>query len=371
MTAKAYSRGRYRLALIVIFGVTLASAASAYRIIFPHIHEQMTRAAEACLAAAQNAAPENCLAYHEGFPALTLATKGIVVETRDASNDLAIATRWPDDPTLQIHVGPSLLSYYRNMTRKCASKVARNRNLDVAGLLCSSHYGDLQFMHAQASNGENADQTRAKILDWSAYAFDVAVGNVRSDALYCETIRRRQSTISAAMAPDGFAFCDDRRRGLRTYRGWRVSTFFTLRCRSLFGSARCPEALPSDADRLARLRATGALLHMIQDSFSQSHVRRGERGRIGAPDTHVSKIVCLPATEFYDYNQQEAAHEDHGAADFPPSLDSATCVPGSTIHDPITASAMTLWHIRRGGNNGPFLEYMRSHVLGEGGEGGS
>jgi hypothetical protein len=353
------------MVLIAAAAITvITSAASAYKIVFPHIHEDMTRQAEACRDAAQLAAPRNCLDYYEGFPALTLKTEGIVVATRDESNDLAIATRWPDDPSLQINAGPSLLYYYADITRRCPAIVARNRNLDAAGLMCSSHYGDLQFMHAQASNGDNADQTRRKILDWAAYAFDVAAGNIRSDASYCRTIRGLESTISAALAPTEFAFCDDRRGRLRSYRGWRVSTFFTLRCRSLFGPAECPEAPDSEAGRLTRLRASGALLHMIQDSFSQSHVRRGRRGRIGAPDTHVSKIVCLPAAEFYDYNLQVAAHEDHAAADLPPSLDPATCVPGSTIHDPITASAMTLWYIGRSGDSGPFVEYVRRHVLG-------
>jgi hypothetical protein len=144
-----------------------------------------------------------------------------------------------------------------------------------------------------------------------------------------------------------------------------VSTFFTLKCRRIVGSARCPDELRiEEAAALTRLRAKGALMHLIQDSFSQSHARRGARGRVGAPDAYVAKVVCLPATEFYDYEKQVAAGEDHAAADYPPSLDAATCRKGSTIDDPITASAKVLRLVEQHADRAEFLTYFRTHVLG-------
>jgi hypothetical protein len=364
---------RVGFAILALSAGAYATCAQAYRIVFPHIHEEMTRGAEDCLAAAKHREPNNCLAYYEGFPARTVSVPKLLVavENNPPLSSYQLASRWSDDPTGQIRPA-TIVKYLLDMEMKCKDIIADSRRLDEAGLLCSTHYGDLQFMHAQASRGEGAELTRHRILDWAAFAFDVAAGNVRGSANYCPTLQERPSSavpgqpsfVSAAMAPADFAYCKDG-RGLRQFREWRVSTFFTFRCRNPFTSRTCWETTDETlAQEQAQLRATGALLHLIQDSFSQSHVRRGPRGRIGAPDTHVSKIVCLPATEFYDYELQVKAAENHPGGDLPPSLDAASCQPGSAIHDPITASAMTLWYVKRGGDSARFVQYLREHVFG-------
>ena len=100
--------------------------------------------------------------------------------------------------------------------------------------------------------------------------------------------------------------------------------------------------------------ARGALLHVIQDSFSQSHAMRGP-----ATTPFTPRIVCMVPTGFYNYLGQEG----HADADHIPALDES-CLGNGSIDDPITASAMALHHMDRRTGAREFNCYLQARVFG-------
>ena len=106
----------------------------------------------------------------------------------------------------------------------------------------------------------------------------------------------------------------------------------------------------------------GALLHMVQDSFSQSHVARGPEGSRG----YEARIRCLPAERFYNFNGEDGRGQDgHSAADQLPDYDTESCNAAiRTVDDPITASARLLWMLDQGHSSEQAVAYVRAHVLG-------
>lgn len=339
-----------RYGMMVALGALVAqgsSAAGAYEIRPKDgIHEAMTLLASECLAAAKGAEPRDCLVYGGRIPSLLSRRRPY------SYSDLEEASRWPDDPTHQIR-GASLLKFGFNARINCPRILRKNPEVGNAGLLCSSHHGTLQFMHAmQSSAGEDTAATRAKILDWARFAFSVATHRVDLNQSYCDYFRRNQTSISSAFAPSSFPFC----KANGQTPGWRVSTLFSLKCGNPVSSRNCVEPNEFRDSNLARRNATGAVLHLIQDSFSQSHAARGDSG-----DPSFSSVVeCRLPTAFYNYKRQTSSA--HGRADQVPTF-ARSCGPGAEADDVITASAMALWHIRQRSDPALLISYLENRVF--------
>ena len=118
-----------------------------------------------------------------------------------------------------------------------------NTEFGKAGnFLYRTHFGDMQFMHAMAARGETLARTQERILLWMRFTWQVATGEIATDA--------RIDTLAPEFGRDILASFDDR----------TVAQFFETR------SGTPPE-------RIRRL-ALGALLHTVQDSFADGHAER-------------------------------------------------------------------------------------------------
>ena len=110
-------------------------------------------------------------------------------------------------------------------------------------MLNRSHFGDLQFLHSMASRvGDRAQDTKSAIMMWTEFAYKVATGKILGSTMlkdvhigdFDKLFPGQEATVENLFI-----------MGDTTYRGSSLKNF-----------------------------AFGTLLHMVQDSFSESHVSR-------------------------------------------------------------------------------------------------
>lgn len=110
-------------------------------------------------------------------------------------------------------------------------------------MLNRSHFGDMQFLHSMASRvGDRAQDTKLSIMMWAEFAYKVAIDKIQGPT------RLKGVPISGfnRFFPGHEATVENLfLMGDTTYRGNSLKNF-----------------------------AFGTLLHMVQDSFSESHVSR-------------------------------------------------------------------------------------------------
>lgn len=156
-------------------------------------HESLTSLAIDCLNQKSSAdtRPTACLsgqgkieAYRseQRFTVPAISSKSITAE------EMMDASSWPDDPT-------RLGSYFGaviNLFQMCESFWAflgidaHYENIS-GGLACNSHFGQLQFFHAQASaTGESYLSTRNKILAWIRFNYEVIRDERLLSRAYCD-----------------------------------------------------------------------------------------------------------------------------------------------------------------------------------------
>ncbi|HEX8380890.1 MAG TPA: hypothetical protein VF619_10125 [Allosphingosinicella sp.] len=354
---------------LLICAIVAGTAAQAYEIRVRRpfvkkadVHESITALAEECLKKTGPVSPARC--WHSGVDLGKLS----ISRDDERYSPLQVAVRWPDDPTRQDR-NTSFPKIGYNLFRGCDKLVRKSRVIEEIGLLCSSHYGKMQFFHAQAVDEDKSPaDTHGRILAWADLAFRIATdarlddGKRLLDANYCQFILSEPAALSEVMRCKSPSIYDD----------WNVSTFFALSCATPWASYSCP--FPTEAaeeDRLAILSAKGALLHLVQDSFSQSHASRS----VGAPvpangpqSGFVSKVVCAYPTNYFNYREQKSKR--HKKADRPPLRDASCNDDPRTAaeNDPqtddvITASAMVLWHLENGTPKS-FRKYLVDRVFG-------
>lgn len=104
------------------------------------------------------------------------------------------------------------------------------------------HFGDMQHMHSMANgDGEGAADVRDRIIAWMRFLYGVSTCSIRPEAF-----------ISKLEISDQFS-----RKS-----GWTVHYLLNPSKEKRIRPSRIPEV------------ATGALLHVVQDSFSAAHVHR-------------------------------------------------------------------------------------------------
>lgn len=269
--------------------------------------------------------------------------------------------RWPDDPTRLLE-GEKSVSDLEKPTKDTASEGfsschsrAKEGEYSIAadGLLCNSHYGRLQFLHSMAEkNGELSSTTRSRMDEWIEFAYLVATSKIKVSNNYCafwkdNEVFPKLSKIMYESSLKDNKLCEDREIWrnflpfVKTYPAWSVGTIFNLECKGILFSDLC-NAYNSD-EKVIRLIALGSIIHMIQDSYSNSHTDRGSK----KPE---AKVICKSIKSFNGYSNQDPV--THAISDKWPSFDSS-CDGSGTI-DPITATAMAVWHVH---NNTPFDKF--------------
>jgi hypothetical protein len=164
-----------------------------------------------------------------------------------------------------------------------------------------SHFGDMQFLHAMANRaGEPAAQTRDNALRWAQFAYRVARGEIGP--------RTKLSALRGkSLGEDTGKWLDALFRGA-SKKHWTVQDLFLARSSSV------------------RQVAFGSLLHLVEDSYSASHVLR-KSARVqanGCPSYDAGD----PIAQFRTYVGQDA--EKHGVCDDAPDWLGAPR-PGSPI----------------------------------------
>lgn len=132
------------------------------------------------------------------------------------------------------------LDVFRGSNEMVPRKYFTSRN---GVMLNRSHFGDMQFLHSMASRvGDRAQDTKTWILIWAEFAYKVAIGKIEGGTMLKDVpINHFKKLFPGQEATVENLFL----MGDTTYRGSSLKNF-----------------------------AFGALLHMVQDSFSESHVSR-------------------------------------------------------------------------------------------------
>lgn len=343
-------RGMWRAltAVLAILAFGTPQSVTAYTIYLPRVHEAITEAARQCFEAArrQGAAPADCRTSRSDVARLSKLQWSLTNEQREV--------RWPDDPRREIKsfgVGRSGLN---GKLGRCGKKIEkRGRRLHRIALFCASHYGDLQFLHAMKSTAaEDVADTREKILAWARFTYEVASEQVKDNEAYCNQFGGSKAAIGAAMVPVEFPYCGT------TERAWTVGEFFSFRCGSLFLWKSCAVL---GGEGLVKTTATGALLHMVQDSYSQSHARRASPVPREADGSLKALVSCAKPIGYEVYD--EVSMRGHAAADEVPQWNSDCDDERRSADDVITASAMVMYHLDRRSPTEEIVEYLERRVF--------
>jgi hypothetical protein len=252
----------------------------------------------------------------------------------------------------------------------CQDIAGGGLSVENFGLTCSSHFGRLQFMHAMAGpDDQSVGDTYDRIIEWARFSYRVASGEQDLEANYCETFDdpTLSPVLRSAFQLQGRSFCKKRSRFLfGSYPAWTVRTLFTLTCSNPLQSKLCWEDFGRRGSEKARLAATGALLHLVQDSFSQAHAERSWGVGVNEKGPFTSKVVCRFPTDYFDYRVQTDGQSEkvHGAADKPPERIDDSCRRDPQTDDVVTASAAVLWHLDEKKTSEEFVRYLQDHVFG-------
>ncbi|ADO72039.1 hypothetical protein [Stigmatella aurantiaca] len=180
---------------------------------------------------------------------------------------------WPDDPKGWLFDSARGTTNYSSGLR-WYKEFSNGSVSDDTALIKRSHYGDLQFIHAMAvQGGEAAAATKKKILEWSNFAIELALGKIDPETEIQQLPTRFESI----------------QLFFRGHYSWKIKSLLAG------NESRGKQLTKLDV----RQRATGILLHLIQDSFSHSHVERKQDGSI---------------QQFHDYGSQDQhkhSEKDH------------------------------------------------------------
>jgi len=234
-------------------------------------------------------------------------------EVEFAGPFILAGVRWNDDPPFQLQAGEGQhtsckatetirfttqpICWYQLF--KAASRKAASGDIpdayNHAPLLARSHFGDLQFLHAMASqDGEAAAETQRRVMMWAEFAWKVALGEYALDTPLAD--------VDVAGFDDFFGKS-----------GWTVQDLFTV-------------GNPALRPHITEV-AFGSILHTVEDSFAKGHAQREQNAAAAA----CPALRQLPApariVEFHSYSHQDshkhagfdthAAFEQESLADKP------------------------------------------------------
>jgi hypothetical protein len=239
----------------------------------------------------------------------------------DSDWAMIAGVQWPDNP-LRDATSKSQASFLMQMARGC-----KNYQHETGGLLCKSHYFDLQFMHAMGSEaGVPARVTQTRLLEWLGFVYSLILDPDRVN-LTLGTLMAEHSynSIQSAVAPPAT-------------RDVNMSGMPARQLFSYISAKRFIQNGHPDVNDHLREFLLGVMLHTIQDAYSVSHTQRDDG------TTQTPTLICGKISQFYTYHGQGKLHSK---ADNAPEVD-ASCSTSSTVDDPITAGARLIGMINSG-----------------------
>ena len=300
-------------------------------------HERLTALSEECFQTFQGQFPVQC----RDLPDSARAFKNVSWSTNDPHS---LASRWSDNPTRQLYGTGSLKFIVMMGLGRCESVIEQFK----PGLLCHSHAGELQFLHAMKNGSESFAETTAKIENWSRFAYQAAT-TMPLDTEICPLGSGAFPALGGAFAALDFSSC-----GAHEGNRWTVRHLFGFRCSNAFWSGKCGVI---ENGREVRLAALGSLIHLIQDSYSQAHNARGGNFPVGP---YAARVTCQPVVAYYDYGPQSVSV--HDKADVAPVFDTG-CGEGSATLDPVTAVARLKWLVANGCDSTWVAELIARNVM--------
>lgn len=250
-------------------------------------------------------------------------TSADVLKKSGILRDLVIGAEWNDDPDSLLRQSITKSIYWYSLfenaelqaTCKKDKNVSKCKNVELTNdpmMLYRSHFGDLQFIHSMASSSdEPAYVTKRKIMVWAKFNYSIFVS---SSSIENKIIGGSEDSMFADVA------------ALLNKPGWTVGALFDPAPSGKWVASINPlkfgRYVSFDKPRLQktyekannskisiRYVALGSLLHIIQDSYSDSHTERAN----GCNPIARSKGEIL---SFRNYADQAA--DVHGLADVHP-----------------------------------------------------
>ena len=242
---------------------------------------------------------------HENATIKALRTAKIPDSLKNNSvflSEVVKGVRWNDNPLDADNERPlETIIYFTESCRKLKSSKIDARY----DLLYRSHCGDMQFLHAMASKKtENAGATSELINMWAEFSYKVAAGDISKDILF-ENVGNKLEKRSAELF--NIKITDNGRRRME----WQPEWLFTFECNRNISTPtkkgdkttlKCKDKDNQFSEETIQNIALGSLLHILQDSFSASHVLR-ESSIVDASQTSKAGRV----KQFAIYSDQNAA----------------------------------------------------------------
>jgi hypothetical protein len=186
-------------------------------------------------------------------------------------------------------------------------------------LLSRSHFGDLQFIHAMAyKDGIPAKETLKKMLIWSEFTYKVGIGDISGKTIIKDV---EIQGFSELFSKNSEIYNND------------IASFFH--------------------DRRVKRIAIGSLLHLIQDSYSLSHVNRK------IIDSEKRRFCRTRVIRFHSYSGQDStkhANEDK----WPDNLALTT---NDIVCNPITAGEKILAYYAKDNFSGEKWDEVKKFLL--------
>ncbi len=262
---------------------------------------------------------------------LTIKTLFFVRDTRmpgfeliddDLIKKVIRGVRWNDDPLNFLPDNPRqwLLNFEH------ASKIA-DRITENFDLFYRSHHADLQFLHAMASNEEESAQfTRDAIMSWIEFTYKVASGYIPIHTPF----KQLQKFLTSKAGKVFKKYFTQQGRRLN----WTPAYLFSLKCSrevtlpSAFGELDCSQTEWLADKKGIQNIALGSLLHVIQDSFSDSHVSRNPDY-----DGNYSLIHGRSAIQTFNTYKKQSIRLHRGADSYPHDMDKPPMQSGFNLEE--------------------------------------
>ena len=191
------------------------------------------------------------------------------------SDSLIRGNWWADDPNQNLYKARQAVWLGNMFDAERRAKSGRYVIDQKYKMHYRSHYGDMQFLHSMAyKDGVSAEETKRKIYMWLEFLYQMATKQIGANTKFSEV----------------------NVKGLEEYfnrhQHWKLKWIMQ------------PRYLLSRKDDFSE-HALGVMLHLIQDSYSTSHVERVFESTDSCKNGYINR--------FYSYNNQKS--KKHSASD--------------------------------------------------------
>ena len=237
--------------------------------------------------------------------------------------DLVLGSEWNDDPDSLLRQGVTKAIHWyalfndaklqsecrKQLGPKCEGKEMAQNPM----MLYRSHFGDMQFIHSMASfDDETAKITKEKMMAWAKFTYGIFIAdenldkqdinnkNISSFVYIAMIINKPGWTVGALFDPVPGG---EWKKSLNPLKVGRYEPNGRPREQKKY------EKDDDDDEISVKYIALGSLLHMVQDSYSDSHTAR--KGGCNPIARSKKEIIA-----FRNYAGQKG--DDHGIADAHP-----------------------------------------------------